>query len=168
MALFYTWYEAPCDRLLLAGTEDSLHYVSFASGVNPRQPDADWVHSTTAFDAVIAQLDAYFRSELTVFDLPLTLEGTAFQQSVWRALLQIPFGETRTYGDIANMIDNPKSVRAVGVANGANPIPVIIPCHRVIGADGSLTGFGGGMENKRWLLRHEGLLQPTEQPSLPF
>ncbi|TAK15160.1 MAG: methylated-DNA--[protein]-cysteine S-methyltransferase [Acidobacteria bacterium] len=101
------------------------------------------------------QLAAYFGGTLTVFDLPLAPKGTPFQREVWEALQSIPFGQTTTYGRIAETIGRPDAVRAVGAANGQNPIPIVIPCHRVIGASGSLTGFGGGLEMKRWLLAHE-------------
>lgn len=110
-------------------------------------------------DAVLAaareQLDAYFDMRLTRFDLPLEPRGTDFQRRVWESLRVIPFGETISYAELARRIDNPKAVRAVGAANGRNPLMIVVPCHRVIGADGSLTGFGGGIERKRWLLDHE-------------
>ncbi len=103
-----------------------------------------------------AAVRAYFAGEVTALDgLPVALEGTAFQRAVWQALAEIPCGETRSYRDIARRIGNPAAVRAVGLANGANPIGLVVPCHRVIGADGSLTGYGGGIERKRWLLAHE-------------
>jgi methylated-DNA-[protein]-cysteine S-methyltransferase len=101
------------------------------------------------------QLSEYFSGKRDVFDLPLRLEGTEFQRSVWGALTEIPFGTTCSYADIARRVGRPKAVRAVGAANGANPIAVVVPCHRVIGADGSLTGYGGGLPRKRWLLAHE-------------
>ena len=104
---------------------------------------------------VVQQLDEYFNGRRTTFSVPLAPDGTPFQQSVWRALLDIPFGETRSYADIARMIGRPAAVRAVGAANGQNPIPIIVPCHRVIGSNGSLTGFGGGLAMKEFLLRHE-------------
>lgn len=104
------------------------------------------------------QLDDYFAGKRERFDLPLEPEGTPFQRSVWNALQEIPFGVTCSYSDIAKRLGNPKSLRAVGAANGQNPIPIIIPCHRVIGRDGSMTGFGGGLERKRRLLTHEGVL----------
>jgi methylated-DNA-[protein]-cysteine S-methyltransferase len=110
-------------------------------------------------DAVLAaareQLDAYFDQRLMQFDLPLEPRGTGFQQRVWESLRVIPFGETISYAELARRVGNPKAVRAVGAANGRNPLMIIVPCHRVIGADGSLTGFGGGIERKRWLLDHE-------------
>lgn len=101
------------------------------------------------------QLEEYFAGTRTNFDVPLAAEGTPFQSNVWSALCEIPFAQTRSYADIARAIRNPKAVRAVGAANGRNPIGIIVPCHRVIGADGSLTGYGGGIERKRWLLNHE-------------
>jgi methylated-DNA-[protein]-cysteine S-methyltransferase len=107
-------------------------------------------------------LKEYFAGKRTEFeDLTLAPAGTTFQLSVWQALLQIPFGATRSYADIARAIGNPKGVRAVGLANGRNPIPVIVPCHRVIGSNGSLTGFGGGLPTKKWLLAHEGVSTPA-------
>ena len=105
-----------------------------------------------------AQLEEYFAGKRTEFDVPLDPVGTDFQLSVWNQLSRIPYGETASYGQIADRIENPAAVRAVGLANGANPISIIVPCHRVIGADGSLTGFGGGLEIKRRLLEHEGSL----------
>lgn len=101
-------------------------------------------------------LHAYFSGDLSaIADLPVFLDGTAFQKRVWQALREIPCGETRSYGDIARRIGNPAAVRAVGLANGANPVGIVVPCHRVIGANGTLTGYGGGIERKRWLLAHE-------------
>lgn len=107
------------------------------------------------------QLFEYFNGSRTTFHLPLDQYGTVFQQSIWDCLTRIPFGNTRSYGDIANMINNPKSVRAVGGANGRNPISIIVPCHRVIGANGTLTGYAGGIARKLWLLRHEGIAIKT-------
>ena len=101
------------------------------------------------------QLNAYFDGTLTAFDLPIHLEGTAFRMQCWQALLTIPYGETISYGEQAKRIGNPKAVRAVGGANHHNPISIVVPCHRVVGADGSLTGYGGGLDKKTWLLNHE-------------
>jgi len=103
------------------------------------------------------QLNEYFNGERKTFDLPLDAKGTDFQQSIWRQLSTIPFGVSASYRDIAIAINNPKSMRAVGAANGRNPISIIVPCHRVIGADGTLTGYAGGLERKQWLLKHEGI-----------
>jgi methylated-DNA-[protein]-cysteine S-methyltransferase len=104
---------------------------------------------------VVAQLEAYFAGELTDFDLPMEMRGTDFQRCVWAALCEIPYGETISYGELARWVGNPKASRAVGLANGRNPVAIVVPCHRVIGADGSLTGYGGGLERKVWLLEHE-------------
>jgi methylated-DNA-[protein]-cysteine S-methyltransferase len=111
-----------------------------------------------------AQLAEYFAGERRAFDLPLAPQGSGFQVEVWRALLRIPYGETCSYGDIARVVGRPAASRAVGAANGRNPIPIIVPCHRVIGSNGSLTGYGGGLPVKRWLLDHE---RGWKQPSLP-
>jgi methylated-DNA-[protein]-cysteine S-methyltransferase len=106
----------------------------------------------TVLDAAAAQLDQYFAGELTEFELPLTLDGTGFQRTVWNALRDIPYGKTISYGELARRIGQPSAFRAVGLANGRNPVSIVVPCHRVIGADGSLTGYGGGMDRKRFLL----------------
>ena len=116
------------------------------------------------FDAVREQLDAYFAGEREDFDLPLALHGTDFQLRVWDQLVKIPFGETISYSALARRLDDPKLVRAVGLANGRNPISIIIPCHRVIGADGSLVGYGGGLERKQGLLEHEAVASGRRLP----
>jgi methylated-DNA-[protein]-cysteine S-methyltransferase len=116
-------------------------------------------------DAIATQLDDYFAGARHVFDLPLAPEGTDFQRTVWRTLATIPYGETISYAQLAARIDRPSAVRAVGAANGRNPIPIVLPCHRVIGADGSLTGFGGGLPTKRFLLALEGALPQDSQPA---
>jgi methylated-DNA-[protein]-cysteine S-methyltransferase len=121
----------------------------------PREPLAGWVEDGAALAGEIEQLEAYFRGSLQVFEMALAPRGTAFQLEVWAALQAIPYGETVSYREIARTIGRPAAVRAVGAANGANPIGIVIPCHRVIGADGSLTGYGGGIENKARLLAHE-------------
>ncbi len=156
MSQVYYWtFESPVGPLLLAGSKAGLLLVSFASGNRPRNVDPEWRPDTTAFVEVIQQLQAYFAGERKNFDLALILEGTDFQKRVWTALRKIPYGETISYKELAEMIGRPKAVRAVGAANGANPIPIIIPCHRVIGNDGSLTGFGGGLPLKKQLLELE-------------
>jgi methylated-DNA-[protein]-cysteine S-methyltransferase len=115
----------------------------------------------------VAQLQAYFAGELTAFELPIQLRGTEFQRRVWASLQEIPYGETISYGELARWVGNPKASRAVGLANGRNPVAIVVPCHRVIGADGSLTGYGGGLERKVWLLKHEGSWAPgAEQERL--
>jgi methylated-DNA-[protein]-cysteine S-methyltransferase len=109
---------------------------------------------------VVAQLQAYFAGELHDFELPIAMRGTEFQRRVWAALCEIPYGETISYGELARWVGNPKASRAVGLANGRNPVAIVVPCHRVIGADGSLTGYGGGLERKVWLLDHEASRRP--------
>jgi len=152
----YTIIESPVGPLLLAKDEEGVRQIRFHEGDRFEVP-VDWTRSDRALTDVVRQLDQYFNNKRTSFDIPLAPEGTSFQKSVWTALLDIPFGRTVSYQDIANRLGRPGSVRAVGAANGANPIPIIIPCHRVIGSDGSLTGYGGGLDNKRWLLDHEGI-----------
>jgi len=152
---FYTEMKSPVGRLRLVGDDVGLRQVWFLGGRHSKAARKEWKEDRAPFDEAIRQLDAYFRGELKDFDLPLRMEGTEFQLSVWKELRRIPYGETRTYGEMAKKIGNPKGARAVGLANGQNPIPIIVPCHRVIGSDGSLTGFGGGIENKRKLLELE-------------
>ncbi len=154
-SLSFTYYDSPIGPLLAAGDADALHVLAFPAGSRARKPEADWHEDSTPFAPCFEQLDAYFAGRLRRFDLPLAPAGTAFQQSVWAQLLEIPYAETISYGTLANRIGNKRASRAVGAANGANPIPIIIPCHRVIGSDRSLTGFGGGINLKRWLLNHE-------------
>lgn len=136
----------------MAGTEAALWYVSFPTGSKAMQPRDNWIRDDGFFGLVSEQLGAYFARELTEFELQLHHEGTEFQRSVWQALHTIPYGETLTYGELAIRLKKPTAARAVGAANGANPLPIITPCHRVIGADRSLTGFGGGLEAKSYLL----------------
>jgi methylated-DNA-[protein]-cysteine S-methyltransferase len=153
--VFYTTIESPVGPLLLGGDERGLRRVSFENSNHSAPPRADWKLDNEPFSEVIRQLQAYFRGELKEFDLPLAMEGTEFQLRVWNALRAIPYGETISYARLAERIGNPKAVRAVGLANGSNPIPIIVPCHRVIGSDGSLTGFGGGLSTKKMLLELE-------------
>jgi len=155
MAMFYHYHKTSIGILLLAGDGDHLSLLGFSSGRMQRRHESDWSKNAAPFVNTCSQLDAYFAGELKDFDLPLMPKGTAFQESVWRALTEIPYGETWSYGQLAANIGNPKASRAVGAANGVNPIPVIIPCHRVIGASGKLTGFGGGIETKQFLLELE-------------
>jgi methylated-DNA-[protein]-cysteine S-methyltransferase len=138
--------------MLLAADERGLRLISFASGKRPERPQSDWVQDRAPFVETIRQLRAYFERELKNFDLPLSLEGTEFQLRVWQNLRAIPYGETISYGELACRVGNPKGARAVGLANGSNPIPIIVPCHRVIGSNGSLVGYGGGLSNKKALL----------------
>lgn len=157
--LCYTEIDSPVGPLMAAGTEDALHVLSFPTGHKAVRPRPEWRHADAPFAELRRQLDAYFAGDLRTFDLPLHLSGTAFQKSVWRRLAAIPYGETRTYGEIAAEIGRPTASRAVGAANGDNLLPIILPCHRVIGANGALTGFGGGLPTKRYLLRLEGVLE---------
>ena len=157
---YYSWFESPVGVLLLAGSEAGLKLVSFSAGTRTKSADSEWHEDSAVFTEVVDQLKSYFAGERKAFDLPLVLEGTDFQKKVWTALQDIPYGETVSYKALAQRVGSPKAVRAVGAANGANPIPIIIPCHRVIGADGRLTGYGGGMERKQWLLALEGRALP--------
>lgn len=152
----YLQHPSPIGPLLLAG-EDALSRISFPTGDRTVRPDPAWQHDPSAFTIARDALDAYFDGERNAFDhVPLELIGTEFQCLVWRALAHIPYGETTTYGALAAIIGRPKAVRAVGAANGANPLPLILPCHRVIGTNGTLTGFGGGLPLKERLLDLEG------------
>jgi methylated-DNA-[protein]-cysteine S-methyltransferase len=151
----YTTFESPVGPLLLAGDASGLRQVSFESSKRPTPLRPEWKQDKAPFAEVVRQLQAYFRGELKIFDLPLAMEGTEFQLRLWNALRAIPYGETITYALLAERIGKPKAVRAVGLANGSNPIPIIVPCHRVIGSDGSLTGFGGGLSTKKRLLELE-------------
>ncbi|MBD3646009.1 MAG: methylated-DNA--[protein]-cysteine S-methyltransferase [Pseudomonadales bacterium] len=153
--MFYTFRESPVGELLLAGDKDGLKIIGFPTGKGRVHPERDWIRKDEFFQDAARQLDEYFAGERTRFELDLCPHGTDFQLQVLDALTRIPYGETRSYRDIAETIGKPKAVRAVGAANGRNPLPIVIPCHRVIGADGSLTGFGGGMEAKRFLLELE-------------
>jgi methylated-DNA-[protein]-cysteine S-methyltransferase len=151
----YTSMESPIGPLLLAGDDRGLHLVHFVNGRRPKSPSPAWVENKNPFKEAIRQLRAYFAGKLTEFALPLVLEGTEFQLLVWRNLQKIPYGETLSYGQLAKRIGSPDAARAVGLANGSNPIPIIIPCHRVIGSNGDLTGFGGGLPIKKKLLALE-------------
>ena len=147
----YMWMQSPIGDLLLAG-EEKLSLVSFPAGNKKQEPKAGWIRDDSIFPDVRAQLAEYFAGGRKTFDLELEVRGTTFQKSVLQALQTIPFGQTRTYKDIAEQVGSPRAVRAVGAANGSNPIPIIIPCHRVIGSNGKLTGFGGGLPAKQYLL----------------
>jgi methylated-DNA-[protein]-cysteine S-methyltransferase len=151
----FTYIETVIGTLLLAGDGEALSLVGFPSGKMQHRHKAEWRREDYAFTEARLQLDAYFGGELKAFDLRLNPQGTEFQQEVWRALQEIPYGETWSYGELARLLGRPKAARAVGAANGANPLPIIVPCHRVIGASGKLTGFGGGIETKQHLLTLE-------------
>ena len=155
--------KTPIGVLQVAASEDGLVAVVFPSETRRSYDKAKGPEKARAhLDAAVDALNEYFKGTRTDFsDLTLAPIGTDFQMSVWKALLKIPFGQTKSYGDIARAIKNPKGMRAVGLANGKNPIPVIVPCHRVIGTNGTLTGFGGGIPTKKWLLAHEGVETPA-------
>ena len=145
-----------CGDLLVAIDERGLVHVDFVAGLRPLPDMRDWLQDGEALAPFLAEFEAYFAGRLQRFTLPLAARGTAFQQAVWRALCDIPYGETRSYGDIARAIGKPSAVRAVGAANGRNPLSIIVPCHRVIGENGSLTGYAGGLPIKQALLALEG------------
>lgn len=153
--MYYCYLNTPIGDLLLAGDDEALSLVGFPQGKMRHDPEPDWIFNEKPFAAVRQQLAEYFAGDRKDFDLPLNLSGTEFQVLVLEELRRIPYGETTSYGDIAERIGRPKAVRAVGAANGRNPIPIIIPCHRVIGRSGDLTGFGGGLDTKEALLRLE-------------
>ncbi|MNE51047.1 Methylated-DNA--protein-cysteine methyltransferase [compost metagenome] len=151
----YSFCDSAQGPLLVAIDKDGLRYVEFVRGERPVMPAPEWQRDDVALAPFVAQFEAYFAGRLRRFTLPLAARGTPFQQSVWHALCDIPYGETVSYLDIARAIGNPKAVRAVGAANGQNPLSIIVPCHRVIGRNGELTGYGGGIPIKRWLLALE-------------
>jgi methylated-DNA-[protein]-cysteine S-methyltransferase len=153
--MFYTQIESPLGPLLLAADDAGLRQILFVNGRHPARPESSWKEDRVPLNDGIRQLHAYFGGELEKFDLPLAPEGTPFQLGVWRSLCDIPYGETISYGELAGRIGNPKASRAVGLANGSNPIPIVIPCHRVIGSNGKLTGYGGGLPIKEKLLALE-------------
>jgi methylated-DNA-[protein]-cysteine S-methyltransferase len=168
----YTVVPSPVGPLLLARDERALCALQFAAGPRPAEPRRDWIRNDEAFGDVTRQLREYFEGGRRAFEIALAPQGTAFQRSVWTELCRIPYGGTISYAKLATRIGNPRAVRAVGLANGANPIAIVIPCHRVIGANGTLTGYGGGLGTKRHLLDLErtallGESGPRElQPSL--
>jgi methylated-DNA-[protein]-cysteine S-methyltransferase len=153
--LLYTTVASPIGELLLVGDGESLQGMYMQDGRKPMRIDAGWTRAASPFVHVEAQLREYFDGQRVAFEIPLVLHGTTFERRVWDALQEIPYGETISYGELARRIGQPSASRAVGLANGRNPISVIVPCHRVIGANGSLTGYGGGIERKRLLLELE-------------
>lgn len=155
MQRWFTQIESPVGALLLVADDAGLREIQFVNGRKPPRLDSSWRELAAPFREVVRQLRAYFAGKQTDFDLTLAPEGTPFQQSVWKELCDIPYGETISYGELARRIGNPAACRAVGLANGTNPIPIIIPCHRVIGSNGKLTGYGGGLPIKEKLLALE-------------
>ena len=157
------FYESPVGMLGIAENGTAITGLFFGNTM----PSGEWqLRNTPLLAQAVDQLEAYFSGERTAFDLPLDAEGTVFQRSVWEALRRIPYGETRSYGQIAEAIGKPKAGRAVGMANHRNPIAIIIPCHRVIGSDGSLVGYGGGLNVKTFLLRLEQGISEREKNNL--
>lgn len=150
--MYYSYMDSPIGRLLLAGDGQRLTVVGFSSGGKARGADPGWERFDEPFRTVKRQIGEYFDGTRREFELDLLIRATPFQTRVLEYLQSIPYGETRSYRDVAVAIGQPKAVRAVGGANGSNPLPIIIPCHRVIGSDGTLTGFGGGIDTKRYLL----------------
>ena len=159
----YQYIDSPVDPLLLAADERGLQLIEFHTPRHPMSRLADWSEGDNAvLQATRTQLQEYFSGARQQFDLPLAPQGTPFQQEVWHTLATIPYGETISYAQLAQRVGKPTAMRAVGAANGRNPLPIVLPCHRVIGADGSLTGFGGGLPTKQFLLELEGALARSE------
>ncbi|HEY2584372.1 MAG TPA: methylated-DNA--[protein]-cysteine S-methyltransferase [Tepidisphaeraceae bacterium] len=168
------WIETPLGRMIAVAGEREILYLEFADECNSERPierarsAMDFATAHPLLETLAGEIDAYFAGRLTAFLVPVAPQGSDFERRAWEYLRTIPFGQTRSYGQQARAIAGPNAARAVGRANGANPIALVIPCHRVIGADGSLTGYGGGMHRKRWLLDHERRYCPAEEGTLPF
>jgi methylated-DNA-[protein]-cysteine S-methyltransferase len=150
-----TTVASPIGPLTLTASEGRLTSLYMEEHHHAPELPEQGEHTKDGFEEAISQLEAYFVGTLQKFDLPLSLEGTAFQKQVWAGLLEIPYGETVSYGELARSVGRPSASRAVGLANGRNPLAIIVPCHRVIGANGSVVGYGGGLDRKVWLLQHE-------------
>lgn len=168
MTLYYDYLETPIGRLLLVGDGDALVDIDLPHARNPLQIGADWQHDGTSLAGGKQQLGEYFDGQRADFEVPLAPRGTAFQLAVWQALRDIPYASTISYGELARRIGNPNASRAVGMANGANPLSIIVPCHRVIGSNGDMTGYGGGVETKRFLLDLERRHADRHSPKNPF
>jgi methylated-DNA-[protein]-cysteine S-methyltransferase len=158
--MIYTTFDGPIGELLICGDGETVHGLYMQHGRKPFRPRATWVRDDDAFTDAREQLREYFAGERRDFDVPVALNGSDYQLRVWNALREIPYGETTSYGALAKKIGDPAGARAVGWANGSNRIAIIVPCHRVIGANGSLTGYAGGLDNKRLLLDLEAGLVP--------
>ena len=156
MATYTTTMDSPLGPIRIAGTNTGLTRVDFQHGLRPVEPIPGWQDTPDVLAEAVQQLREYFEGTRQTFSVALAPDGTDFQQEVWRALQQIPFGTTRTYQDLAQTLGKPKGARAVGSANGRNPIAIMIPCHRIIGRDGRLRGYASGLPIKRQLLQHEG------------
>ncbi len=169
MTIFHRTVPSPVGPLLIAASDAGLHALEFPQNRHPVRRWSPWEPGDHAvLRETQAQLDAYFAGTLKTFDLPLAPRGTAFQEQVWTTLAAIPYGRTWSYLDLANALGRPTATRAVGAANGRNPLPIVLPCHRVIGANGALTGFGGGLPTKQFLLRLEGVLADGPQGGALF
>ena len=153
--MYFSYCDTPIGVLLLAGDASGLHRIGFSTDGAAQSPAAEWEENDDFFCEATRQLAAYFAGELSTFDLPLAPQGTPFQLQVWRALQDIPYGQTLSYGELAQKIGTPNASRAVGAANGQNPLPIVIPCHRVVGSNGRLAGYAGGLETKKALLSLE-------------
>ena len=164
--MFYTHADSPVGRLMLAADEEGLRVISFPTEARTLEPS--WRRNADAFKNAIQQLEAYFAGELTEFSVSIAPRGTPFQSQVWEALRQIPYGHTVSYGELARAIGRPTASRAVGAANGSNPLPIVVPCHRVIGSTGKLTGFAGGLDIKAALLTLERRVCGSEPEQMAF
>jgi methylated-DNA-[protein]-cysteine S-methyltransferase len=152
---------SPLGSILLTADDDGLTGINFQDAAGAKRPTCDSMESDAPFAEAVRQINDYFRGELKQFNLKLSLRGTPFQRRVWNALGTILYGQTISYRDLAERIGNPAACRAVGAANGRNPIPIVVPCHRVIGSSGRLTGYYGGTHLKEYLLRLEGVCSPA-------
>ena len=164
LTLYYSRMQSPLVPLVIGVSDKGLAIIEFDQGEFPKgrlAQSAEWIESARRTEAVVRELEEYFDGQRRKFTVPLDLQGTEFQKKCWHSLLKIPYGETRSYADIARNVGSPRGFRAVGMANHDNPVPIIVPCHRVLASDGTLGGFGGGLELKRKLLELEGALQPT-------
>lgn len=162
--IYYTQLRSPLGGLLLLSDGASLTGLYFEDHRRGPARGANWRHDAGPFEQAEEELAAYFAGEPCEFNVPLAPRGSDFQRAVWSELRRIPRGATLTYGELAARLGRPKAVRAAGAANARNPISIIIPCHRVVGANGALTGYAGGLQRKQWLLRHEAALQPCLAP----
>ena len=158
--IWFDDFATPIGRLTVAADAQGLRHVLFETNKYEAAERAEWKRDAAPLRVAREQLEAYFAGERQQFDMPLRPVGTPFQLKVWKTLAEIPFAATWSYGEVAKRIGEPKAMRAVGAANGRNPLPIVLPCHRVIGSDGSLTGFGGGLPIKQYLLRHEAEARP--------
>lgn len=153
--MYYSQYDSPVGQLLMIGDGENIHRIDFATTCRPITLQSSWKSDASVFAELTNELDAYFKGSLKNFSVSVAPKGSEFQRKVWAALQQIEYGQTCTYADIAKSIGKPTASRAVGSANGRNPVSILIPCHRVIGTNGTLTGYAGGVKTKQWLLSHE-------------